>query len=255
MNGTLRKVARVDAVECALVVPPRRVYLKGEFELHLGARGCAGRFERGEYVPCTSSRAPYCERCRPFDPCAVCRGVCQKAEMDCTTPHSIYLALFSPDLLKVGVSRSERLETRLMEQGADIGVEIARCENGQIARAIEHRLSHVIPDRVSMTSKMRGLTKSVDMEAWERAVATLRPIGQPLRFHYFDEPLRSEPLPLRIEPYTTLRGRGIGCKGNLLVFERMGMLHVIDMRDLLGYELLEEPQRTGVQTGLKYFEG
>ncbi|HIH69714.1 DUF2797 domain-containing protein [Methermicoccus shengliensis] len=254
MSRALGRVARVDPVQCALVVPPERVRLKGEFELHLGARGCAGSFERGEYVPCTSRQAPYCERCRPFDPCAVCRGVCQKAEMDCTTPHSIYLALFSPDLLKVGVSRTERLKTRLMEQGADIGVEIARCENGQIARAIEHRLSRVVSDRVSTTSKMRGLTKRVNMEVWERAVATFRPIGQPLRLQYFDEQLRSEPLPLRIEPYTTLSGRGIGCKGSLFVFERMGMLHVIDMRDLLGYELLEEPQRTAVQTGLEYFE-
>lgn len=257
MDESTRKVVEVRPLGCAIVVYPelKELPLKGRFELHLGRRGCAGRFEDGRYVPCTSERAPYCERCRPFNPCAACTGVCLKPEMDCTYPHSIYFALFSPHLIKVGVSRTERLEKRWREQGADMGVEVARCENGQVARAIEHRLKSLVGDRVSTASKMKGLAKPLDTKGWDGLLARTKPMGTPVRLHYFDEPLTTEPQPWSVEEHSTIAGNGLGCKGNLFVFEHMGMVRVIDMRDLLGFELVSEPQRTAVQTGLGYFEG
>ncbi|MHC1592803.1 MAG: DUF2797 domain-containing protein [Methermicoccaceae archaeon] len=256
MGRDVRRVVRIDPFECAIVVYPEfeSTPLKGKFELHLGERGCAGRFENGEYVPCTSEHSPYCELCRPFNPCAACTGVCLKSVMDCTTPHSIYFALFSPDLVKVGVSRSERLEKRLREQGADMGVEVARCENGQIARVIEHRLKSVVGDRVSTASKLKGLAKPLSTQRWDEVLARVKPIGTPSRQSYFDEPLPTEPLPVKVEEHSTLAGRGLGCKGNIFVFESMGMLHAIDMKQLLGFELLSEPQEAVVQSGLGYFE-
>jgi len=235
------RITGYDSLRCSLVVNPGslKINLKGDFELKLGERWCAGKFVNGKYVRCKEKKYPYCDDCKPFDPCAVCKGKCLKEKMECAFPHSIYLALFSPDVLKVGVTKSERLVDRLKEQGADLGVEIARCENGMVARLIESKIAELVGDRVSTRVKIKSLTQKPNMNVWEGALLTFGRIGDVMKFDYFDKPLEREPLPLSPTEYSVIAGFGIGCKGNIFVFERFGILYALDLKELIGFDLVE----------------
>src|SRR5699024_7069431 len=84
--------------------------------------------------------------------------------------HAIYLAGFSPDLFKVGVTRSWRLEIRLREQGADRAAHVSTVPDGRIARERESEIStdHGITERVRVATKIRGLAAPFDESAWQR---------------------------------------------------------------------------------------
>ena len=85
-----------------------------------------------------------------------------KQKKTCNTEHSVYLAVFAPDIIKVGVSKTPRLKTRLNEQGADVGVEIARYPDGELARKRERGLASTHPDRIAFDVKLNGITKKID---------------------------------------------------------------------------------------------
>lgn len=54
--------------------------------------------------------------------------------------HFVYLAFYRDDLIKVGVTKAERLRTRIVEQGAWAAIPIAQA-GGQEARRIEHEVA------------------------------------------------------------------------------------------------------------------
>ena len=177
-----------------------------------------------------------------------------KGKPDCNEPYSVYIALFSPSHLKVGVTKSERLKTRLMEQGADLGVEIARAESGLIARVIEHRLSELLPDRVSTAAKIKGLGEPPDLTVWEKALKVFGSIGDVIKPHYFDVDIQITPVPLHPMAGDTIRGEGVGCKGPVWVLNRSEMMYSIDLNNLTGFELLDETDNIEGQKTLVQFQ-
>ncbi|RLG22557.1 DUF2797 domain-containing protein [Methanosarcinales archaeon] len=242
------RITGYNPFECSLVANPGtvKIELKGDFEIKLGERRCAGRFINGKYIECREKKYPYCDRCKPFEPCAICRGKCLKQKMDCTSPHSVYLALFSPNLLKVGVTRTERLAYRLREQGADVGVEIAKCENGMVARLIESRISKFVRDRMSTKMKIRGLTQEPDINVLEKALMIFGRIGDIMEFGYFDRDItHQEIIPLSPAEFSVISGTGIGCKGSIFVFESCNLLYALDLKELIGFDLVDDESNNG----------
>lgn len=209
-------------------------------------RHCAGTIRGDHHRPCAEAAAPFCAAHDDTWICARCRGTCLKDEMDCHVDHDIYLAAFAPRTFKVGVTRSGRLQERLTEQGADRGARIHQVQNGRIAREREAAIANEIPDRVPTPVKVRGLTRSLDTDAWEAL----------LDQHGVDKRVTPEyQLAIDQSPIseTIVRGTVRGVKGRLLCLRWNGSTYATDLRDLLGYHVVSEDRPRQVQTGLDAF--
>jgi hypothetical protein len=203
----------------------------------LGGRHCAGTIEEGRHTVCDSPDAPYCREHRSTWACARCTGNCDMPLPACHEDHAVYLAAFAPDAFKVGVTRSWRLERRLKEQGADRAAHIRTVEDGRRARVIEANIaSEVVPDRVRVPTKVRGLHRQVDESAWASLLAQFDPI----KSYQFDYGLDLDRQPV-LETLAT--GTVRGTKGRLLVLDTAGSSYAVDMRDLVGHDL--DPAATG----------
>jgi hypothetical protein len=212
----------------------------------LGDRHCAGVVTDAGHRPCDADDTPHCPDHTSTWVCARCTGTCLKDEMDCVDDHAIYLAAFAPDTFKVGVTKAYRLETRLREQGADRGAHVRTVENGRIAREIEAELATGIPDRVRVPAKLAGLGRAVDDAAW----AALLDDFDPIETFAFDYGLGLAERPVA-EALAT--GRVRGTKGRLLVLDHGGSTYAVDMRDLVGYEVIEGETDRRLQSSLGAF--
>lgn len=217
-----------------------------QFEHTLGGRHCAGTLTADGHVGCTASSAPYCDTHDQMWICARCTGTCLKSEMDCYEEHAVYLAAFAPSTFKVGVTKRDRLRTRLHEQGADRGAHIRTVSNGRIAREIEHEIARDLTDRVRVPDKIAGLSESVTETAWTELLAAYDPI-ETFAFDYGLD-LRSQPV-----PETLLCGTVRGVKGRILVLDRSEGTYAVDLRDLVGYELTDGANDRRLQSALSAF--
>lgn len=237
---------------------PTRLPLTGEITLRFTGRECAGRWQDGEYVPCDSPTSPYCPDCESVWPYALCKGDCLLGEVTCLEEHSVYLALFRPNLIKVGVTRAWRLPRRLKEQGADAGVEITKVANGQQARVLEQELTRFVPDRIATAAKLRGFDQPIDHEQWESVKERITEYvgGQPRPEtwpEYFDEKPWMQPIPLTPHVDGGIHGKVFGVKGRYLVLERMESLYAVDLDTLLGFEVENGLADDVVQSSLHSF--
>lgn len=219
-----------------------------ELAFGLGERHCAGTIHDGDHLACDADAAPYCEVHSDVWVCARCTGDCLKDEMDCHEAHAMYLAAFAPDVLKVGVTRLWRLETRLREQGADRGAHVRTFPDGRIAREVEAELAagDDLVDRVRVPTKTAGFGTDVDDEAWNALLDRFDPI-ETFTFDYgldLDERPVSE---------TMAAGTVRGWQGRVLVLDRGGSTYAVDARELVGYELTEEVPERDLQSSLGAF--
>nr|WP_245188659.1 DUF2797 domain-containing protein [Halarchaeum rubridurum] len=212
----------------------------------LGERRCAGTVTDDGHVACANADAPYCPQHTSTWVCAKCRGDCLKAEMDCHEAHALYLAGFAPDVVKVGVTRAWRLETRLREQGADRAAHLDTVENGRIAREREAGLAGRFPDRVRVPTKVDGLAAAMDEGAWRDALADF----DPLDTYAFDYGLALDSRPV---PEVLASGTVVGARGRVLCLERAGTVYAVDLRDLVGHEVREEDEERDLQASLGAF--
>jgi hypothetical protein len=229
-----------DAVEAVSLDPGT------DLAYTLSERHCAGSLTDEGHIPCENASAPYCDVHSTTWVCARCTGTCLKEEMDCYDDHAVYLAAFAPDTFKVGVTRLERLPTRLREQGADRAAHIHTVSNGRIAREIESSLANEITDRVRVPTKIAGLHRTVNEDAWTNLLSEHEPI-ETFVFDYGLD-LQSQPV-----PETLATGTVRGVKGRILVLDRNEGTYVIDMRDLVGYELTEQASERDLQSDLTIF--
>ncbi len=235
-------VAEAGSVDREALEPGR------ELAYTLGRRRCAGTLDGDEHVPCREPAAPYCEAHDSIWICARCTGTCLKPEMDCHQEHAVYLAAFAPDAFKVGVTKRRRLRTRLREQGADRAAHLYTVADGRIAREIEAEIAAEtpVPDAVRVRRKVSGMARTVDETAWRRLLDRFD-VRETFSFDYgFDLPAA----PVR---ETLAAGTVVGTKGRILVLEREGGAFAVDMRDLVGYELIEGSSSRELQSSLGAF--
>jgi len=243
-----------DAVEPALYVARNGVVEREslpagrELAYTLDERRCAGAIDGTDHLACDDRTAPYCAAHDSTWICAKCTGTCLKAEMDCHTDHAVYLAAFAPATFKVGVTKRPRLRTRLREQGADRGAHVYTVANGRIAREIEADLVEdvPVPDAVRVDEKIRGMARAVDADAWTTLLDPFDVQGR----HRFEYGLDLAAAPVAD---TVASGTVRGTKGRVLVLQRAGSTVAVDMRDLVGYELVEGTSSRDVQSSLGAF--
>jgi hypothetical protein len=213
----------------------------------LDERHCAGVVtDAGRHEPCEETGAPYCETHTTRWACARCTGECDLPLPACHEEHAIYLAAFAPEEWKVGVTRSWRLETRLNEQGADRAAHLRTVDTGRRARRIESGIAEQIPDRVRVPTKIAGLHLSVDRSAWEDLLSEFDPVDG----YSFDYGFTLDRRPVA---ETTATGTVVGTKGRVTVMERDGTRYAVDLRDLVGHEVREQPSTQDRQSSLGAF--
>lgn len=242
-----------------------RVPLDGRTSLAygLGDRYCAGalvaheRDDDGEsdaggdgvglrHRSCAAERAPYCLDHTSTWACARCTGDCEMPLENCHREHVVYLAAFAPSTFKVGVTKPERLETRLQEQGADRAALLAHYPDGRAARRREAALADRLPDRVRIPAKVAGLAADVDMAAWSALLDEFDVVET----FVFDYGFALAERPVR---ETLATGTVVGVQGRLLVLENAGSTYAVDLRDLLGHEVTEGAADRDIQSSLGKF--
>ncbi|MCU4717313.1 DUF2797 domain-containing protein [Halobacteria archaeon HArc-curdl5-1] len=219
--------------------------------LTLEERHCAGTIDgsgdTARHLACDAPEAPYCPQHTDRWPCARCTGDCNLPLETCREEHAVYLAAFAPATFKVGVTRSWRLETRLREQGADRAAHVRTVENGRIARQIEADIAADVGDRVRVPTKIEGLHRAVDSDAW----ADLLDAYDPIATYTFEYGLDLADRPV-VETMAT--GTVRGSKGRVLVLERGGSTYAVDMRELVGYDVSRQAASRQLQSSLSAFE-
>lgn len=130
-----------------------------------------------------------------------------------------------------------------------MGVEIAQAEDGRIARLIEHELGKRFAERVRFGTKLAGITKPADGSALYDALSGLKEegqivngedIGDVMHFEYFDREFWVQPQLIQPQENMTIEGDVVGVKGRMLVLERFDTLYVVNLHQLLGYDITEE---------------
>lgn len=232
---------------------PGEIDVSQEIALVLKKRGCAGTWEKDRYVACDSLDAPYCSKHSGApDPCVACRGICLKQKRACTSEHSVYFAVFAPDIIKVGVSKTYRLEKRLHEQGADMGFEIARYPDGELARRRERDLASIYPDRLTFEDKLKGIAGKVNVEILQEIYRSYE-ASRVLNFKYFDRSLWMQPIVLEPVEGMAISGRVMGVKGQAMVLEKGNSIYAINLDGLIGYDIELGKGMLNLQTSLFEF--
>ena len=207
--------------------------LSGSLSLGIGRRTCIGTWQAGVYRPCDSEEVPVCGSCQEFNACAICTGTCLKDEKTCLEEHAVYVAMFRPDIFKIGVTKASRLDDRLREQGADVAAVADYVADGELARRRERELQkrYGIKGTVRHSQKMLVDTE-LDWGAWD-AIKAKMDIHDETMLRYFDLPLWMRPLQVK----NMLLGRVIGVKGRLVVLEKDATLYGFDLNHILGAEV------------------
>jgi hypothetical protein len=149
----------------------------------------------------------------------------------------LYLASFGEDLVKCGVTKSERVEKRLKEQGADYWCELMRFDNGENAYNTETELQNrfALKNFVRNDVKLRLLGKAKSKDLLGRKLEEIKASGEfsdriidcSIRKNNFNEPEK-------FEVTYSVDGKISGCKGNLLFFERDSDNFVVPMHKAIG---------------------
>ena len=212
----------------------------------LGERRCAGAVDGEVHHRCPNDDAPYCPEHTSRWPCARCTGDCHKPIEACDEEHAVYLAAFAPNIVKVGVTRSWRLSTRLREQGADRAAHLRTVADGRIARQIEADIAADLGDRVRVPTKISGFAATVDDGFWTGLLERFSSI-ETFSFDYGLE-LSERPI-----AETLATGTVRGTKGRVAVLDNNGSTYAVDLRDLVGYEVTDGGTDRELQSSLGAF--
>lgn len=150
---------------------------------------------------------------------------------------SIYLAGFGSCLVKCGVTRTERVEARLKEQGADYWAELMRFDNGEDAYATENELQN----RFGLKNFIRNDTK-LNLLGKEKSPQVLaEKLEQIKASRDFSDRLcnpevreNTYPEPEKFELAYAIDGKITGSKGQLLFFEKDSDHFVLPMYKAVG---------------------
>jgi hypothetical protein len=231
-----------------------------------GPRRCIGATPPGikHRQPCPTAeiipggdQCPACQQTSNLLSCMICTGercANRMRRLDCVQPqnHAVYLASWSPGIVKVGVARWERRYERLAEQGARAALIVGRAD-GKEARLLESHIkwlgtgrrkrgedagsghrhrrdTQAVDDRLRPAEKLAAwcepaLTAPLEEELHQRLSLLHRRLPSAVWLAE-PEPVSLPPLPqLNLRPRLLhadglrLRGRLVGCYGRILIIE------------------------------------
>lgn len=159
------------------------------------------------------------------------------------TPHFVYMAYFSPQHIKVGISSETRGIERLLEQGARVAGILKRYPNADEARALEAHLcaQEGILETMRLGTKVKLLSEPFNAEeAMECVLEKARSFGiEPecgvldLTPYYFGDVERTPEL-IQVpdgSPTDVCGGRCVGMIGGTLAFDQGGNVFAVPVKD------------------------
>lgn len=239
-----------------------KIRLVGEaINFSVGEKHCIGYFAGGKYSPCPSraliDSGWNCSACRISDDffmCMRCDGsecINKKQRLGCEQDvYYIYLAAFD-SIIKVGISREQRLVERLVEQGADFGAKVARVKDGKDVRSIEQKIKRElgIVDLVRGELKQRMIFCDPNrcISKLFHAMSALRANGfaqylvpaeiYDLRSYYGLQNVYYNPQPVKVQAGMQLSGDVAAVKGPIIVLKEGSRLYSVNAHDLIGSDV------------------
>jgi uncharacterized Fe-S cluster-containing protein len=150
---------------------------------------------------------------------------------------SLYLAGFGDELVKCGVTKTERVEKRLKEQGADFWVELMRFDNGQTAYETEVELQNRfdLKNFVRNDTKLKLLGKPKNSDFLKQKLDQIKSdddysslLNDPkIRENVFS-------VPDKFEVANHIDGKITGCKSQMIFFEQDSVDFVFPIYKAIG---------------------
>lgn len=165
------------------------------------------------------------------------------------TPHFLYLAYFSPEVIKVGISQEARGIRRLLEQGARVALKLETFASALIARQYEAKIASLsgIMETVAASKKLGLIKQPLNTTVAEQALAdALVRIQQKLGLDfphrtlimcddYFHTEGRDLSDVIDMTGNKVLAGTVVSVIGSVLITEYDGQLLVYNLKKFIGH--------------------
>lgn len=273
--------------ELAVVPWRRRRFAVRSLRFTLAAREgrfCTGRhhLERGVSEPCPERSALRGEAFEQCGPCFRATGfnpafyfaneVSPQQHRRNLEPHCVYLAHFGGGTIKVGMTHARRGVDRLLEQGARVGVLLARFGDAYRAR----RLEEAIARGLSLPEAVRPAKKRALLEVPFSAAAALAELDEQVqRVREIAPEVELSPEPVELDEYyggaavferplvdlsesepLAISGQCVGMIGDVLVMAQSGRHYALSVSALVSRSVRlsadEQPNRKLGQLGLPF---
>ncbi len=220
--------------------------ISGAFDWTIGTRHCIGYWHDG-WHPCPEDTPTghdwQCLACfrgrgdperRDDQPRCIFEPICQGAPERCVCsfggvrrpePHVVYCAFYG-GLPKVGMTTARRVDTRLIEQGADAYFLVQECPDRQSARQAEVTVSKLygIPEWRRHDEVFPQLTRPIDRDRiaavagqWQTDLGQRFDVGPLHQIEHPLPPLCGRPKRVQVEGHHA--GQWLGAKGGHLFYE------------------------------------
>jgi len=164
-------------------------------------------------------------------------------------PHFLYLAYFSPEVIKVGISQEARGIRRLLEQGARLALKLETFASALIARQYEAKIASLsgIMETVAASKKLGLIKQPLNAAVAEQALAdALVRIQQKLGLDFPDRTLitceeyfhtdgRDFSSVIDMTGNTVLTGTVVSVIGSVLITEYDGQLLAYNVKRFIGH--------------------
>lgn len=215
-------------------------------------RSIVKTFNQGYCYPCFRSLAE-CDMCilKP-ETCHYRHGTCRDyewADNHCMQDHIVYLSNTSG--VKVGITRSNQIPTRWIDQGARQAVSMFKVKNRFHSGLIEAVIGKYLSDRTDWRAMLKGNPAEVDMlerktSAYQAVKHELHELNSlhadfmwelseddPIIIDYPVENYLDKIVALDFDRQDKISGRLMGIKGQYLIMD----CGVINLRKFAGYEV------------------
>ncbi len=181
-----------------------------------------------------------------------------------THPHILYLAYFSPNDIKVGISHAGRNLSRLLEQGARLAYVLDTFPSANVARHYEARASKLdgLVDNVKLNRKLELISQPFDeAEAInqlnekkvliEKTLQTKFENSELIKcndFYFasdFDQSRLREVI--NLEEQAKINGRLAGVLGQIILCDRAGDLLALPMKRFIGYYFDDSSEDSSIE--------
>lgn len=230
----------------------------------LEQRYCVGSFDLSTYesaacelgvdLPpvgiCKDDMCPKCRELTGFNPMFYnVDSISPQQRAYNQTPHFVYMAYFSPEHFKVGISSETRGIERLLEQGALVAAVLKRFPNADEARALEAHLcaQEGILETMRLQTKVKLLSEhfdpnsAIDLVRQKAESYGVSPEGKILDLtpFYFGK-VSKRPLLQQVpagEPVDIAAGRCVGMVGGTLCMEQNGSVFCVPVKEFESHQV------------------
>lgn len=216
-------------------------------DINFGRRACIGFRTPEGYSPCVNGaiHIRQCPTCQARDMAKAYTvgdfsGYPSLYEAAKKEEYCLYLAGFGEEIVKCGVTRKERFEERMREQGADFGCIIATYAGPDEIYGAEHavqsRFSFNNSVRLAQKLRLLSFDKQPALENFKSTVEMVRAAGVLADFSPNILDLSSHyPRVHSPQVADSILGEILGAKGEILIFKSQGgRQFVVNMREKVG---------------------